>query len=90
MNKKVPRDNLKVDIAHGGRFDNQPPYNGNLCDFPNFAPSERFHDVYVCDQTAWVEPEMQGEEKKAGAENYKTPIFVRVSSSTLELKVLRN
>ena len=90
MNKNIPRDNLKVDITHGGRFDNQPPYNGNLCDFPNFAPPERFHDVYVCEQTAWVETEMQAEEKKAGVENYKTSIFVTVSSSALELKVLRN
>ena len=90
MTANVPRDNLKVDITHGGRFDNQPPYNGNLGYFPRFAPSERVCDEYVCDQTAWVEPEKQAEENKAGAKIYKTSIFVTVSSSALELKVLRN
>ena len=87
MTGNVPRKNLNVDITHGGCFDNEPPYNDNLQP-DNFAPAERVRDVFVCDQTARVEPEK--ERKKAGAEYYKTSIFVTVSSSVLEFKVYRN
>ena len=58
----VPRENLNVDIIHGGCFDNEPPYNDNLQP-DNFAPAEGVCDTNVCDQTARVEP---GKERKKG------------------------
>ena len=58
----VPRENLNVDIIHGGCFDNEPPYNDYLQP-DNFAPAEGVCDTNVCDQTARVEP---GKERKKG------------------------